>query len=90
MSHDWSMKITDTRGRVMTHGREGQRYLDGNVLTPYGIVSAYAQGHGDGYLPSSSYQIIHKGRLYSRQEPVARTRRGLAIMAAKFAKEIAG
>ena len=62
---------------------EGER-THGFVVTPVGVVgvSSYkSEGH-----PLSIYDFACHGRNYRRWEPRARTRRGLAIEAHRFAK----
>lgn len=88
--HDWSMKIDRVRGfGIEERGQPGETYLQGEVITPQGIVTVYSQG-GPRWFTASSYRIVVNGRLHTRGEKRRRTKRGLAIMAGRFAREIAG
>ncbi len=63
---------------------EGRFYLDGDVVTPWGIVSVTTQS-----IPYARYDFAIGGRHYMRTEYRARTERGLTIEATKFARRIA-
>lgn len=64
-------------------------WTDGEVGTPWGFVSVYAQGNsrGDNF---SRLDFIWSGRLYMRNFPGTRfSKRGLKTKALQFAQEIA-
>ena len=82
--HEWSMKVARASGNFSTHElRDGTSYLTGEVTTPLGFVSVYSQDD------HSSYRVVIGGRLYARSENAGRSSRGLTIVAARFAREIA-
>lgn len=86
--HDDSMAV-GRKGfsRLMTM-KEG--WTDGDVVTPWGIVSVYAQGD-DRYRHHTRLDIVHNGRLYMRDFHGKRySPRGLVMKAMQFAREIAG
>lgn len=63
-------------------------WTDGEVLTPHGIVSVYAQGD-DLHHYSSRLDYVVNGRLHMRNfNNVRLTPRGLATAARKFAAEV--
>ena len=80
----YSWKVTATLGRLSTRKRAcGSSYLDGEVATPFGYVLAWSD---DG---TSSLRFMWGGREYSKVIKRPFTRRGLATVAARFAREIA-
>lgn len=73
-------------GRVVVR-REG--WTDGEVLTPYGIVTVYAQGDAENS-PHTRLDFVWDGRLYMRNFDGKRyTARALVTKAMEFATEIA-
>ena len=76
-----------TIGRVTTERTNSGDYNDGCVVTPYGIVSVYAQGGGNSF-PHTRLDFGLGGRLYMEQRNVRLTKRGLATAAKRFAKRI--
>lgn len=60
-------------------------WWDGEVVTPQGIVSVYSDER------YTRLDFVYGGRLYMRNDRGGkRTERGLAILAGRFAREIAG
>ena len=87
------MKVSDDRvstgkrgfGRTENNGG----WIDGEVVTPFGIVSVYAQGD-DEHLFYTRLDFAHKGTLYVRKFDGKRySPRGLVTKAYEFAKGIA-
>jgi hypothetical protein len=80
--------VSRPMSRIGTRRSDEFVWLDGEVVTPRGIVTVYSQSdeRRGGY---SRYDFVYGGRLYVRTENVERTVRGLAIMAARFAEEVA-
>lgn len=76
---DDSVRHNETMGRIFKL-RPG--YLEGDVLTPHGIVSAYS-GPGFSYL-----DFVWNGRFYRRTILRAYTAKGLARKARQFADEV--
>lgn len=79
--YDWSWKPA-THGRI--HQRGDEDWIDGIVVTPLGYVTAYADSR------MTCMRFIWRGREHART--IKRTRptdRGLAVLAGKFAREIA-
>lgn len=80
-----------SRGYITTHhGRsdQGVTWDNGEVFTPYGIVSVYAQGD-DLVSEHTHMDFIHKGRVYHRTWVRIRlTARGMTRAATCFAREI--
>lgn len=65
-------------------------YLDGSVFTPDGIVHAYAQGSGSSIFPHTKLDFVWKNTVYSKSFNKRYSKRGIAMLARKFAKEIVG
>lgn len=83
---DDSMKL-GKRGYGRINTKNG--YTDGEVLTPVGIVSVYAQGD-DQNVPHTRLDFVFDGRLYMRNFIGKRySPRGLVTKALEFADEIA-
>lgn len=81
-----------TRGSYMLahRGDNGARWFHGPIQTPHGIVEVYSQGLDDRDNALTWYRFVWGGYIHRRYEyGVARRSRGLAIMAARFAREIA-
>lgn len=73
-------------GRINVH-KDG--WTDGEVVTPFGIVSVYAQGD-DENRPHTRLDFAWDGRLYMRNFDGRRySPRGLVTKAMQFASEIA-
>ena len=88
-AYDWRQTIGSATGRIGVRGEPGSRYYDGEVATRLGYVTVYSQGFEDErQRPSSHYRAIIDGVEYTLVEEVARTRRGLAIMAGKFIERL--
>lgn len=87
---DESYSIPRPRSRIaITRLNHGETYLEGDVLTPHGIVSVYAQGDKT-YKKTSRLDFILDGRCYTRTfHDVRYSVRGLVTKAAEFAAEIA-
>lgn len=88
------MKIYDDhmslsgRSFSRTELRDSGGWIDGAVVTPWGIVLVYAQGDAV-HVNNSRLDFAHNGRLHIRNFKGKRyTQRGLARVAAKFAREI--
>lgn len=87
-SYDWSLTIGSASSRLTRHNSDGDAYYyQGVVATRLGYVYVYSQG-GARCRASSSYRAIIGGVEYAFSEPVSRTERGLAIMAAKFIERL--
>lgn len=72
-------------GRISSQSpASGGSWEDGEVLTPYGIVSVYAEGS------HSRLDFCYGGKLYMRNYPKRLTKRGMTMLAGRMAKEIAG
>ena len=64
-------------------------WTDGEVVTPFGIVSVYAQGDAENQ-PHTRLDFAWNGRLYMRNfDGVRYSPRGLVTKAMQFASEIA-
>lgn len=73
-------------GRVEVR-KEG--WMDGDVLTPYGIVTVYAQGDAEN-VPHTKLDFVWRGRLHIRNFNGKRySARGIVTKAMEFATEIA-
>lgn len=73
-------------GRIEVR-KEG--WTDGEVLTPFGIVTVYAQGDAEN-VPHTRLDFVWNGRLYMRNFGDKRySPRGIVTKAMKFAAEIA-
>ena len=59
---DYSMKVPK-QGFSRTEERDG--WTDGEIVTPWGIVSVYAQGD-DEYTHHTRLDFVHGGRLHIR------------------------
>jgi hypothetical protein len=68
------------------HTHDNGTWIDGIVTTPHGYVRVYSQ---TGARPYSSYRCTIAGREYFGSENRSRTKRGLTIMAVKFARQAA-
>jgi hypothetical protein len=80
--YDWRQRIVNARGRIRQHRTEYGDYLEGSVATRDGYVLVYSQeGHAD-------YRVMIGDVEYSWSEDRTRTKRGLAIMAAKFIERL--
>ena len=82
---EWTCKVTRSMNRIYRHPAG---YLQGDVVTPYGIVVAYSQGGADEY-HSTNLQMVQGGRLYSVSFNRKYTQRGIATLANRFARNIA-
>jgi hypothetical protein len=84
--YDDSMSISRPDGRRVSVHKEG--WTDGEVMTPHGFVTVYAQGDENNTY-HSRLDFIWQGRLYMRNFQKRRlTPRGLVTAAARFADEI--
>ena len=68
-----------------------KKWIDGEVCTPYGIVTCMAQGH-DGEAPKfTRLDFCFNGRLYMRSfRGKSFSKRGIKTKAYEFAKEVGG
>ena len=83
---DDSMKVQKD-GFSRTEDRGG--WTDGEIVTPWGIVSVYAQGDAEN-ANHTRLDFVHAGRLHMRNFHGKRySRRGIKTKAMQFAKEIA-
>lgn len=64
--------------------RRHENYIDGYVETPHGIVLTYSEQN------YASAHLIYDGRSYMRTWNRSFSPRGLAIVAARFARGVAG
>lgn len=62
-------------------------YDSGIINTYHGIVSVYAQGDEE-CSHSTSLRFVHNGRCFVRSWKKRFSRRGIAMLAKKFSKEI--
>jgi len=62
-------------------------WTDGEVLTPQGIVLAYAQG-GEKQFHHTSLRMVVNGRVYHRSWNKRYTKRGIARKAREFARDL--
>lgn len=62
-------------------------YLDGFVTTPHGFVKVYTQGSHE-ETKHSAYHFIHGGKSHHLWENVRRTKRGLSLVANRFARAV--
>lgn len=88
-AHEESQALDGSFGRIERRYLDDRTHswLDGEVVTAYGIVSVSSQ---DGDDPHTRYDFAFRGRLHMRTEQRGRTERGLAIEATKFARRISG
>lgn len=70
--------------RIQRHPCDGEWYFEGEVGTVFGFVTVMSQAD------LSRFDFIYKGRLYMRTLKRGLTKRGLATLANRFAKEIVG
>lgn len=85
--YDDSMSIGKRGFSRIEVRKEG--WTDGEIATPWGFVSVYAQG-GENHFYHTRLDFICKGRLYMRNFSGKRyTPRGITTKAMRFAKEIA-
>jgi len=82
--YDVSMSIGSGFGRI---SRQREGWLDGEVVTPHGIVSVFAQGDSthDHY---SRLDFAYAGRLYIRSFNKRYSPRGLVTKAKQFSREV--
>lgn len=85
--HEFSYKASGVRSNITLERSEWGDWLEGVVRTPEGLVEVYSQAAHGRHRGCTSYRFQLDGRIYTQTEPGARTKRGLAIMAAKFARE---
>ena len=79
VSRTWSNTTTNT----------DWDYEDGIIFTPQGIVHAYSQGNdAKKFNPHTYMRMIFKGRIYMQSFKRRCTKRGLSIMAGKFARSV--
>ena len=62
-------------------------WTEGNVLTPQGIVTVYAQGDKNEF-HHTSLEMVVDGRVYHRQWNKRYTKRGIARKAREFARDL--
>jgi len=82
---DESWKVSGNTGLLISFNKE-YNFLDGSVITPYGMVSVYS--HGDE--KSSGYtrlDTVIDGRRFSRSIYRRYTRRGLVVVAGRWLKQ---
>lgn len=79
---DESFSLKRPFSRVYEYGEGDKLYLDGEIITPFGVVSVYSQ---KGY---SKFDVAHGMRHYMRSSYRSYSRRGLVTQAMRFIKEI--
>jgi hypothetical protein len=79
---DDSYAVGKPSGYLYWQGDEDQRYIDGNVRTPHGFVSVYAEKD---FL---RLQFISDGRAHSRTWKQGFKHRHIVTLANRFANEI--
>jgi hypothetical protein len=78
-----SWKITQTSANgVEKRGEPPYEYWGGAVATPHGYVEVFSQKDW------TALNFAHQGRMHRRSIRREYTKRGLAILAGRFAKEI--
>lgn len=83
---DHSMSLSG-RSHNWIESRSDGKWFAGPVFTPYGIVAVYGEPEGTG--PGhAALQFVVGGRLYTRHIPHFVTKRGLSILANRFAKSL--
>lgn len=83
-----SMAMRHAFARLRTLGRTPRTWINGEVATPYGFVSVYAQSPDDGRNVYTRFDFIHKATLYMRYFKRTFSERGTTTKARQFAKEI--
>ena len=83
---DLDYAVTRPSGRINWRGTAPDRYLDGSVLTPHGVVLTYSQGGGRRQRHSMTF--VWQGRAYVRARDQFLSARGLVTAADRFAREI--
>lgn len=83
MKEHSSFKLNSVFSNIDTNERYG--FFHGVVTTPSGMVKVYSQDAGR---PYTVLQTFHNNRLYSRRVRKSFTKRGLAIIAHRFVKEV--
>lgn len=93
-AHDTSWK---TRTDASPVERKPNGQIDGYVITPNGIVTVFSGPHmfadidaGTYFGPTTRLRFAFGGRIHSRSYTSILTRRGAAIVAARFSREITG
>ncbi len=82
-----SYKMQNTFSSISTN--KEWNYEDGIVFTPHGIVHVYSQGDEEKkHRPHTYIRFVYQGRMHIRTLNKKYTRRGLAIMAGKFIREV--
>jgi hypothetical protein len=91
-AHDTSWK---TRTDASPIERRANGQIDGHVITPDGIVVVFSAPKmfadvdaGTYFGPTTRLRFAFGGRIHSRSYTSMLTRRGAAIVAARFAREI--
>jgi hypothetical protein len=91
-AHDTSWK-TRTDASPVVQKPNGQ--IDGHVITPDGIVVVFSGPHmfadvdaGTYFGPTTRLRFAFGGRMHTRSYTSMLTRRGAAIVAARFSREI--
>lgn len=81
----WKSKV-EKRGYNRTTDRDG--YTDGEVITPWGFVSVYAQGD-ERHHHCTRLDFVHDGFMHTKQFNDKRyTKRAIKTKAFEFAKEV--
>lgn len=85
--HDTSCALPRSCERISSLGNPPNNYTGGDVLTPLGIVSVYAQGKPNQF---TRLDFAFNGRLYYRTWKTTFSKRGLVAKANQFAAHITG
>ncbi len=87
----WDMKISNSFSHIREHKfKDDESYLEGNVVTPHGIVEVYAQGNKNISFVTSLH-AVHNGRYYAKTFDKKRySRTYMVTLANRFMKELIG
>lgn len=85
--YDHEMRVEPRGFNRSKELKEG--WTEGDVVTPFGIVSVYAQGD-DIHSHITRLDFVFNGRLHLRTYRKRYTVRGIKTKAYEFAKEVAG
>jgi hypothetical protein len=85
------LRRTDEAGtQIYSRFADAQvRFLDGEIETPDGIVSVYAERAHDGQPGTIQYRFTTNGQAIRATEQTERTERGIARMARKLTRSAA-
>lgn len=82
-------KVSHPIVMIRKHKTDSGPYWIGSVITPVGIVEVYAQSSERNGGSFTTLRVVKSGYAHERRYPRTHTERGLAIIAHRFAREIA-